>query len=274
MPPKIYFDTNVLRYFANTFRNAPVDGDLKQHLVVSPISVLELLSEIGTDQAEAAFRTVKAFPNIFDANIPIPLLPWEDEVFRVLVFDQAPQPDQLAERLSNAMTRAFHANSVEDIREDAREIRNVLDQAKLRATDDFAALLNSFRQHGAVGDDEHRRIFASGIANRAGVPQVEVNVDRVIDRLSALWAYEYEHVMNSAGERIYDPYRHQNDFLDIEQLVYLAHPDMHMLTSDQGFRRARQSAQYPKIRLEPVHIFRDPTEASRIMRAIVAPMER
>jgi hypothetical protein len=273
MPPKIYLDTNVLRYFADAFGNAPLDAELKQHLVVSPISVLELLSEIGTNQAEAAFRTVKAFPNIFDADNPIPLIPWEDEVFRVLVFDQAPQPDQLTERLSNAMARAFHANCVEDIREDAAELRNVLDQAKLRATDDFSALLNSFRQHGALADDEHRRIFANGIAHRAGVPQEGVNVDRVIDRLSALWAYEYEHVMNSAGEREYDPYRHQNDFLDIEQLVYLAHPDMHLLTSDQGFRRARQSAQYRKIRLEPVHILRNPTEASRVMRAILAPIE-
>ncbi|HEY1502364.1 MAG TPA: hypothetical protein VGF88_22500 [Acidobacteriaceae bacterium] len=244
MPQKIYFDTNVLRYFVDAFGNAPVDVDLKQHLVVSPISVLELLSEIGTDQAEAAFRTVKVFPNIFDANNPIPLLPWEDEVFRVLVFDQAPQPDQLAELLSNAMTRAFHADCVEDIREDGRELRNVLDQAKLRATNDFSALLNSFRQHGAVAEDEHRQIFANGIAHRAGVPREGVNVDRVIDRLSALWAYEYEHVMNSAGEQEYDPYRHQNDFLDIEQLVYLAHPDLHLLTSDQGFRKARESAQY------------------------------
>lgn len=273
MPSKIYFDTNVLRYFADAFGNAPLNADLKQHLVVSPISVLELLSEIGTDQAEAAFRTVKAFPNLFDTNNPIPLLPWEDEVFRVLVFDQAPRPDRLTELLSNAMARAFHANCVEEIREDARELRGLLDQAKLRATDDFSALLHSFRQHGAIADDDHRRIFANGIAHRAGVPQEGVDVDRVIERLSALWAYEHEHVVNSAGERGYDPYRHQNDFFDIEQLVYLAQPDMHLLTNDQGFRRARQSEQYRRIRWEPTHILLNPVEASRVMRAIVAPVE-
>jgi hypothetical protein len=72
MPAKIYFDTNVLLYFADAFRNRPVDVDLKEHFVVSPISILELLAEIGTEQAEEAFRTVKAFPNIFDTDKPMP----------------------------------------------------------------------------------------------------------------------------------------------------------------------------------------------------------
>lgn len=273
MPLKIYFDTNVLRYFAEAFRDRPVDADLKQQIVVSPISLLELLSEIGTNQAEEAFPTVKAFPNIFDTDNPIPLLPWESEVFRVLVFNQPPRQDQLAELLSNATARVLYANTIADIQDDVRQLRDLMDEAKLRATDDFAALLTSMRKYGTVADDEHRRIFANGIAHRAEMPQEGVDPNLVIDRLSALWAYEYEHVVNAARERGYDPYGHQNDFFDIEQLVYLAHPDMHFLTSDQGFRRARQSPQFRRIRWEPVHVLQDPAEATRVMRAMVAPPE-
>lgn len=273
MPRKIYFDTNVLRYFADAFRDRQVDADLKQHIVVSPISLLELLSEIGTDQAEEAFRTVKAFHNIFDTDNPIPLLPWESEISRVLVFNQPPRQDQLAELLSNATARALYASTIADIQDDARQLRDLMDRAKLSATDNFASLLASMRKYGTVADDEHRRIFANGVAHRAEVPQEGVDPHPVIDRLSALWAYEYEHVVNAARERGYDPYGHQNDFFDIEQLVYLAHPDMHFLTSDQGFRRARQSPQFRRIRWEPVHILRDPAEATRVMRAMVAPPE-
>jgi hypothetical protein len=274
MPAKIYFDTNVLRYFADAFRNRPVDVDLKEHFVVSPISILELLSEIGTEQAEEAFRTVKAFPNIFDTDNPIALLPWEREVFRVLVFDQAPEEDQLAELLSNAMSRALHVNTVTELRDDARQLRDLMDQSKQQATDDFAALLDSMRQHGAVADDEHRRIFANGIAHRADIPQQGIDPNLVIERLNALWAYEYEHVVNAVREQAYDPYRHRNDFYDIEQLVYLAHPDMNLLTSDQQFsRRGRQSEQYRRIRWEPIHILRNPDQAIRVMRAMIAPTE-
>jgi len=274
MPAKIYFDTNVLRYFADAFRNRPVDVDLKEHFVVSPISILELLAEIGTEQAEEAFRTVKAFPNIFDTDKPIALLPWEREVFRVLVFDQAPEEDQLAELLSKAMSRALHANTATELRDDARQLRDLMDQTKQQATDDFAALLDSMRQHGAVADDEHRRIFANGIAHRADIPQQGIDPNLVIERLNALWAYEYEHVVNAAREQGYDPYRHQNDFYDIEQLVYLAQPDMNLLTSDRQFsRRARQSEQYRRIRWEPVHILRNPDQAIRVMRAMIVPTE-
>jgi hypothetical protein len=273
MPPKIYFDTNVLRYFAQAFRDRSIDADLKQHIVVSPISLLEILSEIGTEQAEEAFRTVKAFPNIFDTDNPIPLLPWESEVFRVLVFNLPPQQDQLAELLSHATARALYANTAAELRDDARQLRDLMDRSKLSATDDFAALLASLRQHGTGADAEHRQIFANGIAHRAGLPQEGVDANHVIERLNAPWAYEYGHVINAARERGYDPYRHQNDFFDTEQLVYLAHPDMHLLTNDQGFRRARQSEQFRRIRWEPVHIFQNPAEATRVMRAMVAPPE-
>ena len=271
MPPKIYFDTNVLRYFAQAFRDQSIDAVLKQHIVVSPISLLELLSEIGTEQAEEAFRTVKAFPNIFDTENPIPLLPWESEVFRVLVFNLPPQQEQLAELLSNATTRALYANTAADLQDDARQLRDLMDRSKLSSTDDFAALLTSLREHGTVAVAEHRQIFANGIAHRAGLLREGVDANYVIERLNALWAYEYEHVINSARERGYDPYRHQNDFFDIEQLVYLAHPDMHLLTNDQGFRRARQSEQFRRIRWEPVHILQNPVEAKRVLHAMVAP---
>ncbi len=273
MPPKIYFDTNVFRYFAQAFRDQSMDTDLKQHIVVSPISLLELLSEIGTEQAEEAFRTVKAFPNILGTDNPIPLLPWESEVFRVLVFNLPPQQDRLAELLSNAKARALSANSAADLQDDARQLRGLMDQSKLSATDDFAALLTSLREHGTVAVAEHRQIFANGIAHRAGLPREDVDANSVIERLNALWAYEYEHVINATRERGYDPYRHQNDFFDIEQLVYLAHPDMHLLTNDQGFRRARQSEQFRRIRWEPVHILQNAAEATRVMRTMIAPPE-
>lgn len=87
----------------------------------------------------------------------------------------------------------------------------------------------------ALPDDEHRLIFANSIARRAGVPLEGINVNHVIDTLSALWAYEYERLTNAAAETDYNPHGHENDVYDAQQLIYLAHPELHFLTCDRGF---------------------------------------
>jgi hypothetical protein len=266
--PTIFFDTNVLRYFSRTFRDEPVDPDLKQHFAVSPISLLELLSELATTNAEQAFQTIRAFPNIFNTD-NLPLLPWEDDVFRVLIFN-FPQPNSpLPELLGNATRRVFHANVPVDVKEDAGQLREVMDRTKSETTEDFARLLDSWRARGGVADEEHRRIFAASIAHRAGVPLEGIDPDHVIRKLNALWAYEYERLTNAATELGYAPHRHENDVYDAQQLIYLAHHDLHFLTCDKGFRRAAGAQQYNRIHLEPIHIFENPDQATRVMRRII-----
>jgi hypothetical protein len=266
--PTIFFDTNVLRYFARAFRDTSVDPELKQHFAVSPISLLELLSELATSDANQAFQTVRALPNIFDTD-RLPLLPWEDDVFRVLIFN-LPQPQsRLPELLGNATRRVFDAKDPDDIKEDARQLREMMDQGKFEATEDFARLLNSWRAHGGVADEEHRRIFATSIARRAGLPPEGIDVDNVIEKLNALWVYEQERLTNAAAERAYEPHRHENDVYDAQQLVYLAHPGLHFLTCDRGFRKAAGALQFDRIHWEPNQIFENPVEATRVMRSII-----
>lgn len=268
LAPTIFFDTNVLRYFAKAFRSTPVDPELKQHFAVSPISLLELLSELATNNAEQAFQTIRAFPNIFNTD-NLPLLPWEDDVFRSLIFN-LPQPQsRLPELLGNATRRVFDAKGPADVKEDARQLREMMDVGKFEATEDFARLLDSWRVHGGVADEEHRRIFATSIAHRAGVPQEGIDVDHVIGKLNALWAYESERLTNAAAEDKYNPHRHENDVYDAQQLIYLAHPDLHFLTCDRGYRKAAASQQYTRIHGEPIHIFEDPGQAMRAMRDII-----
>lgn len=268
LTPTIFFDTNVLRYFARAFRETPVDPELKQHFAISPISLLELLSEIATNEAERAFQTVRAFPNLFNTD-HLPLLPWEDDVFRALIFN-LPQPQsRLPELLGNATRRVFEAAGPGDVKEDARQLREMMNLAKFEATEDFARLLDSWRAHGGVADDEHRRIFAASIAHRAGVPHDGVDVAGVIDKLNALWIYECERLSNAAAEPAYDPHRHENDVFDAQQLIYLAHPALHFLTCDKGYRKAAASQQHNRIHLEPVHIFENREQATRVMQTIV-----
>jgi len=62
--PKIYTDTNVLRYFGTAFAKTSLAKDLQDQLLLSPLSVMELLSQLGTEGAAEAFAAVQAFPRI------------------------------------------------------------------------------------------------------------------------------------------------------------------------------------------------------------------
>jgi hypothetical protein len=84
-----------------------------------------------------------------------------------------------------------------------------------------------------------------------------------------LWAYEYERLTNAAEEPNYNPHAHENDVYDAQQLIYLAHPELHFLTCDRGFRKAAASPQYSRIHWEPVHIFQNPAQATRVIESIV-----
>jgi hypothetical protein len=267
--PTIFFDTNVLRYFAKAFSDASIDLELKQHFAVSPISLLEVLSELATNDADEAFRTIRTFPNIFDTD-RLPLLPWEDDVFRTLIFNLPQQPQsQLPELLGNATRRVFHSSSPADVEKEAQQLRDMMDRAKYESTEDFAKLLDSWRANGGVTDLEHRRIFATSIANRAGVPQEGVDVNHVISKLDVLWAYEYQRVTNAAAEKDYNPHRHENDFYDAQQLIYLAQPDIHFLTCDRGFRKSADALQYKRVHWEPTHVLENAEQATRSIRKII-----
>jgi len=151
--------------------------------------------------------------------------------------------------LGNAVQSAFHADTVADVQADAEQLRDLLDRTKLHSTEDFAALLTSWRQHGGLANDEHQKDLCYIHCQPEQVYSREtlrLTAHRHVERTMDLRIRPHR---ECASEREYDPYNHQNDVFDMQQLIYLAQPDMHFLTCDRGFRRARQSSQYDRITL-------------------------
>lgn len=77
---KIYTDTNVLRYFGTAFARASLAEDLQVQLLLSPLTVMELISQLGTEGAEEAFAAVQALPRVHNAKAT-GMLPWSDDLF-------------------------------------------------------------------------------------------------------------------------------------------------------------------------------------------------
>ncbi len=105
---KIYTDISVLRYFGTAFATASLPEDLQVQLLLSPRTVMELLSQLGTDGAEEAFAAVQALPRVHNPAAT-GMLPWSDDLFRISVFNLAPGTDTITPALNNAVRNALRA---------------------------------------------------------------------------------------------------------------------------------------------------------------------
>jgi hypothetical protein len=98
---RIYTDTNVLRYFGSAFAARTLAEDLPVQLLVSPLALMEPLSQLGNDQAQEAFNAVQALPRVHNQG-PTGVLPWSDNFFRMALFSQSPREDATLPRFSTA----------------------------------------------------------------------------------------------------------------------------------------------------------------------------
>jgi len=269
---KIYTDTNVLRYFGSAFAATALAEDLPVQLLVSPLALMELLSQLGTDQAQEAFNAVQALPRVHNQG-PTGVLPWSDDFFRIAIFNEPPGEDVTTPLLNKAVNNVLNAIGPEDLRTAGEEMRDLLDREKNAAAENFAALLNSWRAEGPLPEQEHQTIFARSIARRAGVDANSVDVDQVVDRLNALYTFEKQKVEAAASSPNYNVTSRANDVYDTELLIYLAEPSLRLLTCDRGFRRARESSQANRIHIETINSLQDADRVTETLRRIVAAAE-
>jgi hypothetical protein len=265
---KIYTDTNVLRYFGTAFANASLADDLQLHLFLSPLTIMELASQLGTKDAEEAFTAVHALPRVHNAKA-CGMLPWSDHFFRMCLFNLPPGEDTITMALNNAIVRILNTAKAEELREEGKEMRLLLDACKGEAAKNFSALLESWRSEGSVSEEEHRAIFSRSIAHRAKVDETKVDVDLVVNSLHALYVFENHRMQIGARNHNYNVDKHSNDAYDAELLIYLADPRMHLLTCDTGFRRVEKSSQANRVHIAEVACLRDAKCATETIRRIV-----
>ena len=265
---KIYTDTNVLRYFGTAFAKASLAEDLQVQLLLSPLTVMELISQLGTEGAEEAFAAVRALPRVHNAGAT-GMLPWSDDLFRMSLFNLPPGEDTITPALNNAVINILNAAKAEDLKDDGKEMRALLDEGKDEAAKNFSAVLNSWRSEGQLAEADHRAIFARSIARRAGFDEAKVDVDFVVKSLNALYVFENHRMQVGAQNHDYNVDKHSNDVYDAELLIYLADPTLHLLTSDKGFCRVEKSSQANRVHIADAACLKNPECAANTVRSIV-----
>jgi hypothetical protein len=81
-----------------------------------------------------------------------------------------------------------------------------------------------------------------------GVPISEAQGALLAENLSAVYAYEKAISQTANDNPSLNTEKHDSDWIDLQQLVYLSKPDMHLLTDDAEIkRRASASKQSDRI---------------------------
>jgi hypothetical protein len=269
--PKIYTDTNVLRYFGEAFANTTLPDDLRDELLLAPLAVMELFSQLGTAGAADVYAAVHAFPRVHNPAAS-GMLPWSDDLFKISIFGLPPGENVMMPALNNAINNVLDAKCPEDLFDDGAEMRALLVATKEEAAKQFSDVLDEWRTAGVLEESEHRRIFARSIARRAGFDEDKVDVDAVLSALNALYVFEKTRMKIGASEPEYNVLKHKNDVFDAELLIYLADPSLHLLTSDAGFSRAKNSSQGDRVHVVPADCLRDAKSAEETIRKIVKPV--
>jgi hypothetical protein len=266
---KIYTDTNVLHYFGEAFRTQAVPPEMAIQLLLAPIALLELLSQLGTRDAESAFAAVHALPRVHNPQ-RCGVLPWSDDFFRMCLFKLPPEKDVMIQSLNNAIVRVLNARSAGELKSDGDEMRAMMDAGKQQALTDFTALRDSMRAEGRLDTVQDQTIFAQSIARKAGIAPESVDVDATVSNLAAHYAFEQQRIANAATNPEYNLTKRINDAYDSELLVYLADPSLHLLTCDTGFNRAKEAIQGGRIHLAKPDELRTSEGALKVLKSIIA----
>jgi hypothetical protein len=267
MPERVYFDTNVFREVGGAFEKNSLPDDLREKVLVSPLTTFEVLSQLTVKNADEVLRQIKAIHNWTNPK-STGLLPWPDDALAQFWFEKPTADDGYAEKMQKAFNVCLAAHSVESLREDAGKLKDAMDAMKRRTAEDFGRLLEHARKEPLVGDKFSEAWFL-GIANRIHADPKSKSVSEIVHKLSAYHEFEQVKLAIALHYPKYKPENHMNDLLDAEQLVYLGAPALCFLTGDRGFERVTKSEQAARIFVVAMADVSDARKLEALLREIV-----
>ena len=233
MPERFYFDTTVFREIGKAFEKDKLPPDLAERILISPITVFEVWSQLTIAKADEVLRQVHAVLNWTNPK-RTGLLPWPDDALYGTWFKKSRTDDGFTERMQRAFNTCLATESTNALQEEAGHLKDVMDRVKDKTAHDFDRLLQVARKEGLEGDNFSKAWFG-GIANRIkGDPKTR-DMSEIISALNAYHEYERCKLQTALANANYNPEKHRNDLLDAEQLIYLSDPTVCFVTCDKGF---------------------------------------
>jgi len=240
----VYFDTDCFHHFASTFQDHPLSDDLRDKLLFSPITMLEVFSHLARFWGDRVHKQLQGMHNWVVTDHAL-VLPWMDAAVSHIGFDM-PLEDDYAKTLQ-ADLNACVSSELSGLLVVAKARDDELQQIKHTYAQHFQTTVDFFRKN-PLTEDTFTEMWFTGLANRVGVGTDTKTSKQVAAVFSALHELEYNKLKVAVANKSYNAAKHKNDLFDAEQLVYLGDPALHFLTIDGGYlSRVLKSAQRQQI---------------------------
>jgi Protein of unknown function (DUF2934) len=245
VPQKVYFDTVAFRCIGRALQNSSLPDDLREYIVVSPLSAFEALSQLTIVKADEVLQQIQAVHNWINPKRAA-LLPWPDEALANIGFGKSMEDDDFTPRMEKAFNVCLNATSATPLREEAGKLKDTMDAMKLRTARDFARLLEVAKKESPESGWFSEAWF-QGVAKRAKADPKSKTPGQLAEAFSAYHEFERVKLEIALQSKEYNAEKHQNDLLDAEQLIYLGSSGLNFLTCDNGFKRVSKSSQSKQI---------------------------
>ena len=270
-PMHIYLDTNAFRYFGIAFQNATLAEDLRDKMLISPLSAFEVFGQLADlREGEAVLNQVHAIRNWTNPQRS-GLLPWPDEMLYQIWHRTPVQDTEFVRQMTASFNACLTAESVDVLREEAVQHKQVMDRFKLETAQNFKNMIDAARAEKAKTIDI-ADAWIRGIANRVHAEPDSRSTAEIISSLSAYYEYDQSKLKTALDIPLYNPVsrKNQNDIIDSEQLVYLADKSLFLVTSDGGFKRkVIESEQNTRIITAPPEDLMDARKAESVIRRLM-----
>jgi hypothetical protein len=265
-----------LRYFSLAFTNDELPQEIRENIIVSSISVVELLSQLCDSSASQAFAAIQALKNWLPDRVPLLDIP---PIFiRVNTIGNDERGNATFERISRALDLCLRARSAGELREASKELRSFLQKAKLSDAQSRAASVAIMRddlrrlKRRKLTDEELRDGFRASIAIRARIDPAHPSVPAFTEKVEAYYHYEtirLQRAIENPNLNLLSKKR-QNDLFDAEQLLYLFAEGLCFLTSDRGYSELLMLPQGQRIRIVTPNVLLTARSAVPILEQIIA----
>lgn len=243
--------------------------------MLSPITVLELVAQIAqhSNEALAAIHALNAWADTGHVD----LLGWSEPFVAYWVFGEE-TPDQISQGLKRVLEVCYRSDQAHDtLRDDARAVANVLEDAKRRKAVLLEKAVSEIRQTVPDRTEEGIRAaahsaIANGIRCQTGIFN-EVSDDEIAGRLRGYFTHHIDILSGAVRNENFNFFsrNHLNDHFDAQQLVFMADPSLHFFTGDTGYRRTAQVE--PRIQVLEAAQMRDTEVAHRVLTAQIRAAE-
>jgi hypothetical protein len=250
MPGFVYFDSDVFHRVGTTFSVQGLASELRERVLVSPITMIEVLSHLTLKKNTEILAHIQAVHNWVNPN-HAGLLAWPTHAIAEVGFHKAAEPDNFMSNIEKTINLCLATDSPEELRESASKLKDSVDRMKESTSADFNRLVEGWRKE-TLTPEAFSEMWVSGIAKRAKADPACRPVADIISSLSAYHEFEEQRLLTAVNNREYKP--DENDLLDSEQLPYLGDSRLHFLTCDGGYltriKKSPQAAQIHKVGLD------------------------